>query len=260
MTPYELLYTDLEGQRLGLDDVIADGLDRDYSERFPMLRRLLDTGSPLERLHACAMLASWGVRGGLLTVIEWARKPESVPWAGAPVEVDRFFGADSAFVLLTDALRTAQQYMPLNEVAARLRRLAVYDLLGIYHRVYFDRSMLILLALDPELARSEVLTMGWAIDQALAAMPNGWPGFDLPTQIAFLLGPLATHDDAGAATRAKILIASPPASDRTLREVAYALGDGTGPATRAVLEKLARWDSPSIRREAEEWLARRGMR
>lgn len=257
MTPDELLYTDLDGRHLGLDDVIADGLDRDYSARFPALRQLLDTGSPLEQLHACAMLASWGVRDGLLKVIEWAREPEAAPWAGAPVEIDRFSGADSAFVLLTDSLRTAQQYMPLGEVAARLRRLAVYDLLVIYHRVYFDRSMFILLHLDPDLARTEMLTITWAIDQALAATRNGWPGFDLPTQIAFLLGPLATLDDAGAADRADALLSSGHVHDRTLREVAYALGSGTGPATLSVLERLAQWDSPSVRREAAEWLARR---
>ncbi|MDQ5823176.1 MAG: hypothetical protein M3441_03070 [Chloroflexota bacterium] len=258
MTSDELLYTDLDGQHLGLDDVIADGLDRDYSARFPMLRQLLDTGSPLEQLHACAMLASWGVRDGLLKVIEWAREPEAVPWAGAPVEIDRFSGVDSAFVLLTDSLRTAREYVPLGEVADHLRRLAVYDLLVIYHRVYFDRSMFILLDLDPNLARAEMLTIGWAIDQALAAMRNGWPGFDLPTQIAFLLGPYATLDDAGAADRAETLISSYPVRDRTLRELAYALGSGTGPATRGILERLARWESPSVRREAAEWLARRG--
>src|SRR5215216_1925911 len=103
MTSYDLLYTDLDGQFLGLDDVISDGLDRDYSVRFPLLRQLLGNGSPLEQLHACAMLTSWGMRDGILKVIEWARNPEAVPWAEAPVEVDRFFGADSAFVLLTDA-------------------------------------------------------------------------------------------------------------------------------------------------------------
>jgi hypothetical protein len=174
------------------------------------------------------------------------------------VEIDRFSGADSAFVLLTDSLSTARQYVPLGEVADRLRRLAVYDLLVIYHRVYFDRSMLMLLHHDPDLARAEMLTIRWAIDQALVATRNVWPGFDLPTQIAFLLGPYATMDDAGAADRAETLILSHPARDRTLREVAYALGSGTGPATRGILERLARSESPSVRREAAEWLARRG--
>jgi hypothetical protein len=257
MTSYELLYTDLDGQKLGLDDVISDGLDRDYSARFPMLRRLLNEGSPLEQLHACAMLTSWGVRDGILRVIEWAREPEAVPWADAPVEIDRFFGEDAAFVLLTDSLRTAHEYMPLSEVADRLRRLAVYDLLLIYHRVYFDRSMFILLDLDAELTRAEVVTIRWAIDQALAAMRKGRPRFDLPTQIAFLLGPLASVDDTGAAERAETLISYYQDLDRTMRELAYALGSGTGPATHAILERLANSNSASVRGEATEWLARR---
>lgn len=257
MAPDDLLYTDLDGQRLSLDDLIADGLDRDYSPRFPQLRQLLATGAPREQLHACALLAAWGVRDGLLQVIEWARNLDAVPWSGAPVEVDRFSGVDAAFVLLTDALRTAQQYIPLSEVAARLRRLAVYDLLLRYDRVFFDRSMMILLDLDQELARSELLTIRWALDQALAATRSGMPHFDLPTQTAFLLGPLAEHDDASAADFAGRLLAQHPVHTRMLREVAYALGSGSGPATHSILERLAQSEFASVRLEAEEWLARR---
>ena len=256
MTSDELLYMDLDGQLLGLDDVIADGLDRDYSARFPQLRQLLASGSPREQLHACAMLTAWGVRDGILRVIEWAQNPEAVPWADAPVEVDRFSGVDSGFVLLTDALRTALD-MPLNEVAARLRRLAVYDLLLIYHRVYFDRSMLILFDLDRALAHSERLTIRWAVDQALAATRQGQLYFDLPTQIAFLIGPLAGLDDARAAEAAEALLAYYPDHTRMLREVAYALGYGTGGATLSILERLTASEFASVRSEAEEWLARR---
>ena len=67
MTPDQLLYTRLDGQPSTLEDVIADSLDRDYSTRLPLLRQLLDSGSPREQLHACAILAAWGVRDGLLS-------------------------------------------------------------------------------------------------------------------------------------------------------------------------------------------------
>jgi hypothetical protein len=259
MTPDQLLFTDLEGRPLSLPDVIADGLDRDYSARFPLLRRLLDDGTPREQLYACAMLASWGVRDGFLKLIDWARAPEAVPWAADSVELDRFFGVDAAFVLLTDALRWAQ-HAPLTEVAARLRRLAIYDLLVIYPLVYFDRSMFVLLNLDHDLAWSEQGTITWAIEQALTAARNSEPDFDLPTQIAYLIGPLAALDDVTAADRAEILLAYYPGRERTLRELAYALGLGTGPATLSILERLASSDSSSVRREATECLLRRAAR
>ena len=95
-TADDLLYTDLDGAFVGLDGVISDGLDRDYGDRLAALRDLLTGGTPVHRLHACIMLAAWGVRDGLVTVIEWAREPESVPWVGAPASVDRMFGTDDA--------------------------------------------------------------------------------------------------------------------------------------------------------------------
>ena len=82
MTPDELLFTEKDGTRSSLQDVISDGLDVDYSDRYPALLHLLREGEPAHRLYSCIMLASWGMPEGLRTLIEWARDPGSTPWAG----------------------------------------------------------------------------------------------------------------------------------------------------------------------------------
>jgi hypothetical protein len=42
----DLHFTDLDGSMVGLDDVIGDGLERDYAGRHGALRALLEEGSP----------------------------------------------------------------------------------------------------------------------------------------------------------------------------------------------------------------------
>src|SRR5262245_53356795 len=79
--PEELLFTDRTGARADLQDVIYDGLDVDYRDRYPALLHLLNGGAPAHRLYACAMLASWGVPGALRTIAQWASDPAATPWA-----------------------------------------------------------------------------------------------------------------------------------------------------------------------------------
>src|SRR5688572_28117623 len=112
MDPESLLYTVKDGTRSSLQDIVYDGLDHDYSDRYPALLRLMREGEPKHRLHACYMLASWGVPEGFHTLIGWASDPDSTPWAGEPVTYDRLFGADDAFELLADAVRIAQDAEP----------------------------------------------------------------------------------------------------------------------------------------------------
>ena len=108
MTGDDLLFNDLDGGRVGLDDVVADGLDRDYSARYDALRDLLARGTPAQRLHSCVLLASWGVRDGFATIVDWAADPAGVPWAGLPVTVDRFSGWTTPSAQLARALDTAR--------------------------------------------------------------------------------------------------------------------------------------------------------
>ena len=258
LDPEHLLYTDLDGRRLSLQDVIYDGLDRDYSARHPALSRLLREGQPRHRLHACLMLASWGVEEGLRTLIQWARLPGSTPWADSPVTFDRFFGVDAAFEMMVEAVHVAGDVERGGDIEL-LRVEATRALLGIHHHVYVARSMMLLLGSDQALAasvRSEIAAVDRAIEEARArAAP-----FDLATQAAFLLGLLAELDDAHAARVATTLLADHGDRLRTAREVAHALGWGTGPATRAVLDRLAEAPAASVREDARASLRRRGIK
>ena len=82
MEPDELLFTDKDGARCQLQDVIYDGLDFDYSARYPALTRLVREGRPAHRLYACVMLTSWRAHAGFQMLIEWASDPRGAPWDG----------------------------------------------------------------------------------------------------------------------------------------------------------------------------------
>jgi hypothetical protein len=254
--PAALLYDDREGNRVGLLDVIADGLDGAFADRIPGLRWLLARGEPGHRLDACEVLASWGDREGLLTVAEWAQDPDSVPWAGAVGSANRFGFGDDAFARLAAALHTAGD-MRLSEVGAILRTQGARELLTIHHRVFLDRSMPLLLGVDRALAEACRLEIEWAVDRSLAAARAGETAFDVTTQVALLLEPLAMIDDTAAAAAADVLLAEHPLRDRALREVALAMSAGTGAATLAVLQRLADWPFPAVRAEAETHLRSR---
>ena len=79
----------------------------------------------------------------------------------------------------------------------------------------------------------------------------------MPTQAAFMLGPLASFDDAHAARAADTLITVFSGLSRTLREVAYALRWGAGLDTHAILQRLASSPFQSVRKDAEDSLKRR---
>ncbi|MFP5318639.1 MAG: hypothetical protein ACLGI2_10140 [Acidimicrobiia bacterium] len=251
----ELLFDDLDGATVGLDDVIADGLDRDYSARYGGLRDLLAAGTPAQRLHACVVLASWGVRDGFLTIVDWATDPHAVPWAGAPVTFDRLFGVDDAFAQLARALETAAA-VALTPAGTRLRVGATRALLGQHHHVFFDRWMQALVETDAALAGAVHLQLLRAAERTVAAARTQQP-FDMATQAALLLVPLAETDDEAAARLASQLTALAPDWPRTLCEVARGMGAGRGPATRYALERLAASPHQAVATEARDWLARR---
>jgi hypothetical protein len=257
MNSESLLFTELDGTRSSVQDVIYSGLEIDYSERYPQLLRVLEEGEPAHRLYACMMLAAWGVPAGLGALTAWASDPNSAPWAEQPVTYDRLFGADAAFEMLAWSLWASHG----TEQAMRsdpLRIEAIRALLGIYHHAYFDRTMALLLDEDTQLAstlRSEIRSaVARTIEASLA--PN--QSFDMASQAAFLLGELARLDDREAARGASALIAAHPDKSRCLREVAHSLGDGSGPATRAVLERLAQSPYAAVREDARTSIKRRG--
>ena len=65
-----LLFTDREGRRGQLQDIIDDGLDGGYENRIPALVELLNYGEPYHRLLACVMLTSWGHPLGFQILID----------------------------------------------------------------------------------------------------------------------------------------------------------------------------------------------
>lgn len=253
MTPDELFSVDLDGQRQSFDDLVADGLDRDYSARFPALRELLARGTPRDQLFAAAMLASWAQREGYEAIVTWARAPERVPWVG--VTSDRFSGTDAGFAMLAAAIQTAQP-LPHDDTLGALRLEATRALLAIYHRVFFDRDLYALLDTDDALATACRAELERAIEQATQASTQKQP-FDMASQAAFLVGPLARQDDARAAAAGDALLALHPQHGRLQREVAFAMRSGTGPATLVVLERMAQTTTGAVRTEAEEALDRR---
>jgi hypothetical protein len=232
VTPEELLFTDNAGKRLPLHDVIYDGLDEDYSARHGELARLIETGTPDQRLDAATMLASWGVPAGFAAITTWARDPDKVPWAGDPVSVDRFSGADSAWELLADTVRISGEIDHRSADSDAARDRATKAMLGIYDRRSFGRSLM-----------------------------TDTTEFDLATQAAWLIGGLAIVDDEHAAMASQALIKGHAGSrDRTrmLQELAYSLGFGTGAYTKAVLEALAGAPGDDVQAEARKALGRRG--
>ena len=257
-SPDDLLFTDLSGERVQLQDVIYDGLDVDYSARYPALQQLLRTGRADHRLYAAAMLASWGVEEAFRAVIVWTRNPDEAPWVGAPVTFDRISGADSAFELLASAIRISGELDARSPDVDRLRDDATRALLAIYHLVSFGRALYAALDLDRALAQRLASDIGNAVDATIAAANSMTEaGFDLATQAAWLIAVLGPLDDAHAARAAEALLADHGDNPRTVRELAHALGFASGPATRELLERLAGSPNASVQADAREALGRR---
>lgn len=255
MTADELFSLDLDGVKQPFRDLLADGLDRDYSARFPALRALTANGSPRDALFAATMLASWAQRDGYLAILRWADAPAKVPWAGAPEVRDRFTGVDSAFAMLAHAIETAR---PLRhtEAVALLRIAATRALLGIYHRVFFDRDLDMVVGRDDALATRCAPEIESAVELATAASKERHP-FDMATQAAYLVGTLARLDDARGAAAAEALRALHPDHPRALRELALSLSSGRGRATLSVLERMVEQTTGGVRDEAEQAIERR---
>jgi hypothetical protein len=235
--------------------VIYDGLDVDYSDRVPALEQLAASGSPQHRLYATAMLASWGVPSALRSIAGWARAPESAPWAGTPVTFERFSGADSAFELLADALRISQDARGRDASTDALRAEAAGALLASFDRVYTGRKLAEVFDLDRPLRAAVASEIAPAVARGMVAARAA--SFDLATQTASLVGALAALDDAAAAAAAERLVAEHPDATRVHNEVAYAMRFGTGPATLAVLDRLAKSPQAAVRTNANESLGLR---
>jgi len=248
----DLFYTDLEGEQAMLVDVIDDGLEGELDDRIPELRRLLSEGDAEERLNAARMLVAWADPVGIEALLYWAEHPDESPGAA----VNRFTGGDATFARLADALRTSQYSVRADEFAAQ-RVEAARALLSLADEQDFERDLggaMMNAALRTPLVRE----LQAAADRAVSAVEAGAePGFDLGTQAANLLMPLAKEDDDAAAQLAERLIDVAPKDSRVLREIIDGMAAGSGPGTIDVLERLRKSRDPAVREDAEAALARR---
>ncbi len=255
--PDALLFTDRSGERAQLQDVIDDGQDGGYEDRIPPLIELQDSGDPYHRLLATVMLTSWGEPAGFKALIRWASQPEQAPWASAPVTLDRISGTDSAFEMLADALRAS--FYSKNAAALKpLQAEAAKALLRASPSHYVGRTLMVAITSDGALTAAVDSDLRRAIDASIDALRNDRrPGFDLATQTAGLLTPLARLDDAAAARSAQALIQVAPDNLRMLRELAGALANGSGADTLGVLQELKRMDQPAVTQDVQRALSRR---
>jgi hypothetical protein len=231
-----LLFTDKEGHRADLGEVIADGLDGGYEDRIPGLVELLRNGKPDERLYAETALLSWGHPSGFEQLSEWTRDPSSVPWGDRPVVWSRMSDGDGAWEMFADALMTTRFHPDRDQLRAE-RAQAAKDLLRLADRVDFDRTLTAALGSDRAMLEQAEPELREAIDRALDRL--GEPmGFDLATQTAGLVSALAPLDDEAAASYARRLIERAPGNTRMLRELTDAMARGAGPATLDVLRDL----------------------
>ena len=130
-------------------------------------------------------------------------------------------------------------------------------MLNIFEDYDFERYLSFTLY-DDVLRKSLVDEIAAAADRALRVLESGAElSFDLWTQTAGLLGPLAKESDAEAAAFATRLIAQGRKYSRMLRELNDAMAVGNGPATWAVLEQLRGSTDPTVREEAKAAMERR---
>lgn len=260
LNPEEILFTDREGRRGQLQDIIDEGLDGGYDERVPALVDLLTSGNPYHRLLACVMLTSWGHPKGFQMLIDWASKPDNVPWIEEPVVYDRISGTDNAFEMLADAVMTSY-YCEEDRALKPLRTAAVKALLGLYHSRYFGRTLALAIMRDRQVAAAAESEIYSAIEASMAVLDQREQvGFDLVFQVASLLIPLASLNDQAAASYANQLIARYSQNQRMLSELANALGEGRGPDTLASLQHMKTLGIPALDHDIKSAIARRSAR
>lgn len=262
LTPQQILFTDLRGTAKSLEDIIAEGLDEDYSSRLPALYQLLSGGTPQHQFYACTMLVGWGDAVGYETLLRWAENPAQLPWrvsssapnAGPPqpVSLDCFFDVDNAFERLTMALQTSSLLNENRPTLFPAQQRVVRALLRIYASESFARALGDLLSADRPLCEACLPDIDQALAASFARLEKKPPPFDLGSQIAFLLAPFARHRDVAAAEYATQLLAQFPPGHRSVYELAHALRMGSGAATQAILEELKGLPYERIRKDAEE--------
>lgn len=253
----ELLFTDASGDRVEVEDLISAGLDGGYNDRLDDLGRLADDGTPLHRLLATTVLTSWGDSSGFRRLADWARHPGQVPWADAPVVLDRFTGADAAFETLAEAVLTSFW----NDVSPQLRADqfdALRALLEASRSCYVGTVLSLATVRDAALTHRLQTEVDQALDVGAAALEQKLADpFDRALQTASFVLPEATIDDDRAAYYGRRLLASGQTNLRSRRELVQALAAGTGPATFALLTEMGEYSVGPLAHDVVDALGQR---
>jgi hypothetical protein len=254
-----LLFTDRHGEPTPVQDLMSDGLEGGYEDRIPGLIDLMEHGLPDHRLYACMILTAWGDIRGLRQIVDWARNPDSTPWAPNPITVDRIYGADSSFASLAQAVgETFWKAVSPELEAAQID--AITALLGVSSRRYVDRYLALTIAENPHIQRLVAPNIRAAIDAAIRRLESADPiDFDLAFQSASLVSALAPVDDAAAGHYARELASRFRSSERMLKELAAALGNGHGPATLRSLQEMTAFGVPELNHEIDAAIAKREL-
>jgi hypothetical protein len=243
-SPEQLLYTDGQGSRTSLDEVMHGGMDGRYEDRVPALRELMKApGDPLQRFEACYLLASWGDVEGLWQLAEWAERPDLSPWGDAALFRHRLYGADQTYEQFAQALLASLLYDKAPErQAAQIA--AAKALLRLAPSYVFDSTLQSALVQDDAWLVPEVRAeLRSAVEESVGAIGEGRQvGFILEIQTGTLLWLLAGIDDEAAAAAAQRWLAVLPDEHGTvdpkgLDDILGALENG-GPRCRALLEQV----------------------
>jgi hypothetical protein len=217
-----LFFTDFEGRPAQPEDVVIDGLDGGWQEREPEAIALLadPAAQPYDRFLACSTLVAWGSPSGYHAVIGAATQPDAVVWRDE--SADRKFGVDDTFALLAEDLGRSEEIAE-QRGTTELRWAAQAALLGLTDRYFFDRR------LEQGMYAADVRALATDLDRAIGAgiarLRGDEPlGFDLPTQVAGLIGALARVDPERARVHARELLATEP-PDRAIRELGGLVDD-----------------------------------
>jgi hypothetical protein len=241
-SPEQLLYTDDQGNRVSVDEVMLSGMEGRYQNRVPALRDLMKApGDPLQRFEACFLLASWGDVEGLWQLTAWAQRPDQTPWGHGGLFDHRLYGSDQTYEQLARALaasllfdKTPERQAAQIAAAKALLRLApsyVFDF-TLHNALVREDAWLV-----PEV-RDE---LHWAVEESVRAIEeHRYVDFILEIQTGTLLALLAAIDDKTAAALAERWLATFPdepemVNRRLLGDVLGALKNG-GPRCLALLE------------------------
>lgn len=228
-----LLYTDREGDATSVADLIDDGLEGGYEDRIPALRQLCVDGPPDHRVEACEVLVAWSDPVGLEALARWADAGERLDWA------------HMADCLDTGKYTTTPAVLGSRATAARA-------LLRLAGRVPFEQRLSLALLGDRELNTRVTDELRAAIERCLVRIERrDRVDFDLTTETAELLVPLARSDDDAAAAFAERLMKADKRNVNMLRHLATAMGEGDGPRTRDVLERLSGHKDKLVRTSAD---------